>query len=551
MTENHEVNVLIVDDRKENLLALEGWLDLPDIHIIKAASGTQALELLLEYDTALVLLDVQMPDMDGFETAEYMRKKKRTRNIPIIFLTAISKEEQHIFKGYETGAVDYLFKPVDPHVLKSKVSVFIEMYRQKKALVENARELEQANQKILQQQESLIKEERVKVLLQLAGATAHELNQPLTGLLGYLDLLEMYKTQPEKIFTYVDKIRESGLRISKIVNKIQTIRDYDTKPYLSENAIIDIDQKTKILSVGNKNGDFEALCAQLNTRTDILIMAAKGIEEAISRMEVSPFGLIVSEYILPDGDVFEFMKALDKKGFDTPLVVITGHGNELVASELIQTGVYDYLLKSKIDEEIFIGAVKRAMEKAQLKKELVVAQKRMVEMAIKDELTGLYNRRYFLEALEREVSKADRYGADLALCMLDLDYFKDINDTYGHSAGDMVLSEIGKMFNTYNRFSDLVCRYGGEEFSVILPNTSLEKARVACDRFREFINDHKFEYQNKQFKISASIGVSCLTDTTNRVHHELIDCADKALYQAKEAGRNRVMVYSATQPDEL
>ena len=90
MTENHEVNVLIVDDRKENLLALEGWLDLPDTHIIKATSGTQALELLLEYDTALVLLDVQMPDMDGFETAEYMRKKNRTRNIPIIFLTAIS-----------------------------------------------------------------------------------------------------------------------------------------------------------------------------------------------------------------------------------------------------------------------------------------------------------------------------------------------------------------------------------------------------------------------------------------------------------------------------
>ncbi len=543
MTENHEVNVLIVDDRKENLLALEGWLDLPEIHVIMATSGTEALELLLEYDTALVLLDVQMPEMDGFETAEYMRKKKRTKNIPIIFITAISKEEQHIFKGYEAGAVDYLFKPVDPHILKSKVNVFIEMYRQKKALVENTHKLKQANQRILQQQESLIKEERVKVLLQLAGATAHELNQPLTGLLGYLDLLEMYKTQPDKIFTYIDKIRESGLRISKIVNKINTIRYYDAKSYLSEDSLIDIHQKTKILSVGNKNDDFEALCLQLNTKSDILIMAAQGIEEAIGKMEVSPFGLIVSEYILPDGDVFDFMKALDKKGFEIPLIVITGHGNELAASELIQTGVYDYLLKSKINEKTFLGAVKRALEKDQLKKELAVAQKRMVEMAIKDELTGLYNRRYFLEALEREVSKADRYGIDLALCMLDLDYFKDVNDTYGHSAGDMVLSEIGKMFNTYNRFSDLVCRYGGEEFSVILPNTSSEKARVACDRFRETINDRLFEYQNKQFKISASIGVSCLADTPNRIHRELIDSADKALYQAKKAGRNTVIVY--------
>lgn len=538
------VNVLIVDDRHENLMALEGWLDLPGIRVIPAPSGTRALELLLEYDTALVLMDVQMPDMDGFETAEYMRKKMQTRHIPIIFITAINKEEQHIFKGYEAGAVDYLFKPVDPNVLKSKVNVFIEMYRQKKALIENARELELANEKILQQQEALIKEERVKVLLQLAGATAHELNQPLTGMLGYLDLLEMYKNQPEKMFSYIDKIRESGIRISRIVNKINTIRYYDTKSYASEDNSINLDQKTRILSVGNTDPGFDALCAALNKRNDIQILPAASIQDAVEKLTLSPCNLLVSEYTLPDGTVFNFLKMLAKKGFNTPLVVITGHGNELAASELIQAGVYDYLLKSKIDEDMFMAAIKRALEKAQLNNELAVAQQRMVEMATRDELTGLYNRRYFLEALEREVSKADRYHAELALCMVDLDHFKVINDTYGHPAGDALLAEIGQMFNAYNRFSDLVCRYGGEEFSVILPNTGCEKAHVACDRFREIIYSHWFEHEGHRFKVSASFGISCLSNTQNRIHPELIDCADKALYRAKDEGRNRSVIYT-------
>jgi len=129
--------ILIVDDREENLLALEGWLENPDLEIVKACSGNEALGLMLEEDFALVLLDVQMPEMDGFETAELMRMSEKTNSVPIIFVTAISKEQNHVFKGYSAGAVDYLYKPLDPDILKAKVSVFLQLYRQKRSLEVN------------------------------------------------------------------------------------------------------------------------------------------------------------------------------------------------------------------------------------------------------------------------------------------------------------------------------------------------------------------------------------------------------------------------------
>lgn len=142
MNDKNEINILIVDDRQENLLVLESLLDNMNCNIIKATSGNEALSLMLDYEFALVLLDVQMPDMDGFETAELMRSNSRTRYVPIIFVTAISKEQKCIFKGYEIGAVDYLFKPIEPIILQSKVKVFLELYNQKKLVEEQAKLLE-------------------------------------------------------------------------------------------------------------------------------------------------------------------------------------------------------------------------------------------------------------------------------------------------------------------------------------------------------------------------------------------------------------------------
>ena len=129
-----EQSILLVDDYEPNLISLEAVLDHENWKLIRATSGMQALKLLLDHDVSLVLLDVQMPEMDGFEVAAMMRKNPRTQTIPIIFLTAISKEDKYIYKGYQAGAVDYLCKPINPTILRSKVEFFMKLDMQKKEL---------------------------------------------------------------------------------------------------------------------------------------------------------------------------------------------------------------------------------------------------------------------------------------------------------------------------------------------------------------------------------------------------------------------------------
>jgi CheY-like chemotaxis protein len=133
-----KARILLVDDRPENLLALEAILSSLDQTLVRATSGEEALKALLSDDFAVILLDVQMPGMDGFETASHIKRRERTRDIPIIFLTAINREPQHAFRGYSAGAVDYLAKPFDPWVLRAKVAVFVELYLKNRQLREQA-----------------------------------------------------------------------------------------------------------------------------------------------------------------------------------------------------------------------------------------------------------------------------------------------------------------------------------------------------------------------------------------------------------------------------
>src|SRR6478609_4122634 len=136
MVSSEPLKVLIVDDTPENLIALEALLRRTDIQVISARSGAEALEQCLVNEFCLALLDVQMPEMDGFELAELMRGSERTKHVPIVFVTAAARDQQRVFRGYETGAVDFLYKPLDPQVLTSKVNVFIDLARQRKQLAE-------------------------------------------------------------------------------------------------------------------------------------------------------------------------------------------------------------------------------------------------------------------------------------------------------------------------------------------------------------------------------------------------------------------------------
>jgi len=158
-------DILIVDDNPNNLFALENLLAAPDLNIITASSGNEALAKTLSHEFAIALLDVQMPEMDGFETAELMRGNSRTRHIPIIFVTANRTEREHVFRGYDSGAVDYLSKPLDATVLKSKINVFLDIHRQRRALEEKTRELD-AKIAEMERLQSLLQErnEQLRVL---------------------------------------------------------------------------------------------------------------------------------------------------------------------------------------------------------------------------------------------------------------------------------------------------------------------------------------------------------------------------------------------------
>ncbi len=539
MNKTEKENILIVDDRPENLLALEKLLKRPDLNIIRATSGNDALAMVLEHDFALILLDVQMPDMDGFETAELMRENDETKRIPIIFVTAISKEQKYVFKGYDAGAVDYLFKPLDPDILKSKVNVFLELHKQKTSLEKMNEELRKANKKMWEQQKAVIEEERLKVLLQMAGATAYEFNQPLTSLLENIKLIE---TDSKERSEHITRIQDAGELISAVVEKIKTIHHYEIEPSSSESSITDHGQKVRILLVDDSDDAFKIIKDILNDLNFNNLSRAVNIKEALTVLKQDKFDLILLDHFLDDGTGFDFLESIAKEGIEIPVIVVTGYGDEMLVSQMIQSGAYDYLPKSKLSTESLSRAINNTIEKARLKAEAKKAQARMAEMSTIDELTRLANRRYFMEALEGELERARRYKTEMMLVIMDLDHFKKINDTYGHLAGDMVLSEIGRELKKDIRYNDLACRYGGEEFAVILPNTNQDSACIAYERFRKMVEERLFIHGSNQFNIRVSIGVASSNDSNSP--NDLIANADHALYQAKETGRNKVVTYT-------
>ena len=197
------INILVVDDIEQNLVALEAVLSQPGIVLLKATSGAEALELLLTHEVALALLDVQMPEMDGFELAELIRGSARTRDIPLIFLTAATREPTYSFRGYEAGAVDFLFKPIDVKALNSKVEVFVQLYQQKRALSAQLDELKR----------SLHLNELFTAVL------GHDLRTPLSVVMNGAMLLPMMSDHPKVMIT-AQRIESSAKRMARMVDQL-------------------------------------------------------------------------------------------------------------------------------------------------------------------------------------------------------------------------------------------------------------------------------------------------------------------------------------------
>jgi two-component system sensor histidine kinase/response regulator len=196
-----KVKCLLVDDLEENLIALAALLRRDDVELLHARSGAEALELLLVHDVALALVDVQMPDMDGFELAELMRGSERTRQIPIIFVTAGARDWSRTFKGYELGAVDFLYKPIEAHILRNKAEVFFQFYRQKQQL---ALELEKRS-------------ETLRFNEMFTGVLGHDLRNPLNAIVTAGHLLEVRSDGPETK-DFARRVVSSAMRMSRMID---------------------------------------------------------------------------------------------------------------------------------------------------------------------------------------------------------------------------------------------------------------------------------------------------------------------------------------------
>lgn len=306
--ESEPINLLIVDDIQENLTAMEALLREPHLNLLCASSGAQALELLLDNEVALALLDVHMPEMDGFTLAELMRGSQRTRHVPIIFLTASPSDPLRAFKGYEAGAVDFLHKPIEPRVIAGKVKVFVELYAQRRLLARRNAELERALE--LNETMSAVLTHDLRTPLSVVTLCAEKLAMELPDdaaarrTLGYLESSGRRMARMVTQLLDFSRIRSGGLRLTFVRQDVAAVAEatlaefHQTKPDAQlvlectgdTKADIDADRVTQILSnlLGN---------AIEHGGTEPVVVRLDGTDDATLRLLVSNAGAIPGDLL--------------------------------------------------------------------------------------------------------------------------------------------------------------------------------------------------------------------------------------------------------------
>lgn len=280
------------------------------------------------------------------------------------------------------------------------------------------------------------------------------------------------------------------------------------------------------------------------------VTAVASAEEALERFGSEPFPLVITDIRMGGMSGLDLLKEVKRLHPETEVLIMTSYASLETAMLALRSGAYDYLLKPFEDLELVTTAVARAVEKeclvrerkqllgaiARKNEELLAVNRILADRANRDGLTGLYNHRYFHEALQHETARSVRHGHNLSLLFVDVDHFKTYNDRNGHLAGDSVLCRIGEILQKSARQSDVVARYGGEEFVVLLPETSIGNAEFAAERIREAVAENPFPGGG----VTVSIGISSCTPEKSRNAMEMIRIADEALYAAKHGGRNTV-----------
>jgi len=452
--------VLVVDDILSNVKLLEAKLTAEYFEVASAFNGLECLARIEECIPDIVLLDVMMPGMDGFEVCRRIKGNPRTAHVPVVMVTALDQPSDRV-AGLEAGADDFLTKPVDDAALFARVRSLVRL----KMMTDELRMRESTGQSM-----GLI--DPAETLLDANPS-------------GRLLVIE---DRAESVAWF-----ESALRPTHEVSAVDTF----------EEALVRVkggDYDLIVVSLGMRGFDGLRLCSQLRS--------------------------------LPEGR-------------NVPILVIVSDGDRRKLTQALEMGVNDYLTRP-VDKNELTARVRTQLRKKRYSDRLRHNVQLSLEMAITDQLTGLHNRRYMARHLDNLLLNAKKSERPLAFVIMDIDHFKTVNDTYGHDIGDEVLKEFVGRIAANTRGIDLACRYGGEEFVVVMPDTDVSAAYAIAERLRQTVeaNPVKVSRAPGLLNVTISIGIAKMEgaeDTAETLLHR----ADQALYRAKRSGRNRVVADAA------
>ena len=452
--------VLVVDDIVANIKLLRARLESEYFEVLEASSGIEALEICASERVDVVLLDVMMPGMDGFEVCRRLKAEAETLHIPIVMVTALDQVSDKL-QGLEAGADDFLTKPVDDIALVTRV----------KSL---------ARLKMLNDEMLL----RATTSRELGVADDAALARALTDVRG-------------RVLVVDDHPRTSSRVMSALVK--------------SHEAYIEPDPQAALALLAEH--DFDLVIVALNLQTvDGLRLCTQA-------------------------------RALDRAR-QIPIIIMVDAGDEARLIRALDLGINDYLMRP-VDIHELLARSRTQIRRKRFSDFLKNQIQESVELSVTDSLTGLHNRRYMERHLKTLVAEAYRTGRKLSVLMADIDFFKKVNDTYGHDAGDLVLKEFSQRFRRYTRGVDLACRLGGEEFLIIMPDTDQDLAQQIAERVRECVAAEPFTLSPElSIPVTTSVGLATL-EAHSDTPDSLIKRADLALYSAKRAGRNQVAAHAA------
>lgn len=305
------------------------------------------------------------------------------------------------------------------------------------------------------------------------------------------------------------------------------------------------DKTIRVLVVEDNPGDLGIIRHALDDfpRANFSVDSATSTKDCRGKLLGGSYDLILLDYSLPGETGLEFLRSIQDYHEIPPVIMLTGTGDERVAKDAIRAGAYDYFLKDSIQPEFLGTAIEETLEQARSDAEERKRRDDQERMAFLDPLTGLYNRRYLDEALQRECVRVRRYWGLVSCLMLDLDGFKACNDTYGHLEGDELLKRIADAVTKTVRDTDIAARYGGDEFCIVLPETSLDGALQLAERVRDAIGRVSVIMGEHVASVTASVGVFSPEHRIHMTPAAMIHYADEAVRQAKASGKNQVRAY--------